>query len=48
VYQGPISPTVCEKLLRAQIPKEQKDTDDFTIIFALLGSELVKQLIKHW
>jgi len=28
--QGLISPTNCERLLHAQIPKAQKDTDNLT------------------
>jgi len=36
---GSISPTFYELLLRApQFPKAQKDTDDLTVFFALLGS----------
>jgi hypothetical protein len=35
---GSISPTFYELLLRAQLPKAQKDTDDLTVFFALLGS----------
>jgi len=33
-----ISTTFYEQLLRAKIPKAQKDTDDLTVFFAHLGS----------
>jgi len=44
---GSISPTFYEQLLHAQIPKAQKDTDDLTVFFALLGSAGVKTSCKH-
>jgi len=40
--QGSISSLVYEQLLRAQIPKVQKKTDNLIAFFALLGSEHVK------
>jgi len=44
--QGSISPTFYEQLLRVQIPKTQKDTDDLTVFFSLLGSALVRTAHK--
>jgi len=43
---GSISPTFYANLLNAKVPKAQKDTDDLTVIFALLGSARVKALHK--
>jgi len=34
------------QLLPAQIPKAQKDTDDLTVIFLLLGSQRIKSVRK--
>jgi len=45
--QVSISPTVYEQLLHPQIPKAQKDTNDLTIFFALLGSSLIKAACKR-
>jgi len=36
-----------EQLLHAQVPKEQKDTDDMNVYFALLGSLRIKAVHKH-
>jgi hypothetical protein len=41
-----ISPTFYSELLCGQIPKVQKETDDLTVIFALLGFECVKASSK--
>jgi len=35
------------KLLHAQIPKVQKDNDDLTVFFALLGFLSMKAARKH-
>ncbi len=40
--QGSISSLFYVQLLRAQIPKASKDTDDLTVFFMLLGSMSVK------
>jgi len=42
-----ISTTFFEQLLHVQIPKAQKDTDDLTVLFALLESLFVKAAHKH-
>ncbi len=44
--QRSISSTFYEQLLILQIQKAQKDTDDVTVFFALLGSEHVKALLE--
>jgi len=41
-----ISPTFYKQLLRVKIPKVQKDANDLTGFFALLGSALVKGVCK--
>jgi len=46
-YLGSISPIFYTKLFCRQIPKAQKDTDDLTVFFALLGSGHVKAAGKH-
>jgi len=43
---GSISPTFYEQLLHVQISKVQKNTDDLTVIFVLLRSELIKAARK--
>jgi len=43
---GSISPTFYKKLLRAQIPEAQKETDGLTVFFALLGSARKKAFRK--
>jgi len=42
----PTSPTFYEQLLLAQLPKVQKDTENLTTFFALLGYEPVKASSK--
>jgi len=44
---GPISTAFYEQLSCPQIPKAQKDTDDLTVFFTLLGSASVKSACKH-
>ena len=46
VVQGSTSLTFYLKLLRAQIPKAQKDKGELTVFFTLLGSALCKMLVK--
>jgi len=41
-HQGSISSTFNIQLLRTQIPKAYKDTDDLTVFFTLLGSKSLK------
>jgi len=41
--QGSITPTLYKQLLHAEIPKAQKDTDDYV----LLGCMRVKAACKH-
>jgi len=41
------SQTIYKQLLLVQIPKAQKDTDELTVFFALLGSVHLKALSKH-
>jgi len=45
-YLGSISSTFYVQLLRLQIPKAQKDTDDLTVFFTLSGSTSVKAECK--
>jgi len=40
--QVSISPIIYEELFSAQIPKVQKDMDDLTVFFAVVGSLSVK------
>jgi len=44
--QGSISSTFYVQLLHAQIPKVQKDTNELTVFFTLLGSTSVKVSCK--
>jgi len=44
--QVSISPTIYEELFCAQIPKVQKNVDDLTVFFALVGSLSVKAALK--
>ncbi len=44
---GSISPMFYDQLLRPKIPKAQKDTDDLTVFFALLGSACVKAVRRY-
>jgi len=46
VVSGSISSTFYVQLLRPQIPKAQKDTDDLTVFFTLSGSTSVKAACK--
>ncbi len=41
-----ISSTFYEQLLRTQIPKAQKDTDELTVFFMLSGSARTKTACK--
>ncbi len=43
---GSISSTFYVQLLRSQIPKALKDTDDLTVFYTLLGSTSVKDVCK--
>ncbi len=43
-----ISPTFYMKLLRTKIPNLQKDIDDLTIFFALLGCACLIAARKRW
>jgi hypothetical protein len=42
-----MSPISYEQLLCAKIPKVQKDIDELTVFFKLLGSGLIKSGHKH-
>jgi hypothetical protein len=46
-FHRSISPTFYEQLLGAQIPNAQKETDDFTVFFSLLGSAPTKAAHKN-
>jgi len=45
--QVSISTTFYKQLLHNQIPKAQKDINDLTVFFTLLGYECVKAAHKH-
>jgi len=44
---GSISSTFYKQLLRMQIPKVQKKTDDLTVVLGLLGSARIKAGRQH-